>query len=98
MTDNIPAHEGAGTRGSRIRRRGLLDLLPWLPDFNCVEIAFTRLKVLQQNTAARSADEPWEAIPPSLDALTPTRCANSFAASGFAPDQVESVLADSLWE
>jgi hypothetical protein len=41
---------------------------------------------LLRKTTARTVDDPWDAIAQSLDAFTPTECANYFIASGYDPD------------
>ncbi|MGF1606782.1 MAG: IS630 family transposase, partial [Rhodothalassiaceae bacterium] len=39
-----------------------------------------------RKAAARTVDDLWNAIAQSLDAFTPTECANFFAAAGYDLD------------
>lgn len=61
----------------------LLFLPPYSPDFNPIENAFSKLKALLRKAAARTVDHLWRVIGDSLDAFTPTECANYFAAAGY---------------
>jgi len=87
IMDNLPAHKVAGVRET-IEAAGarLLYLPPYSPDFNPIEMAFSKLKALLRKTAARTVDDLWDAVAQSLDAFTPDECANYFAASGYDPD------------
>ena len=87
IMDNLPAHKVAGVRET-IEAAGakLLYLPPYSPDFNPIEMAFSKLKALLRKTAARTVDELWDAVAQSLDAFAPTECANYFTASGYDPD------------
>jgi len=87
IMDNLPAHKVAGVRET-IEAAGarLLYLPRYSPDFNPIEMAFSKLKALLRKTAARTVDDLWDAVAQSLDAFTPNECANYFAASGYDPD------------
>jgi len=87
IMDNLPAHKVAGVRET-IEAAGarLLYLPPYSPDFNPIEMAFSKLKALLRKTAARTVDDLWDAVAQSFDAFTPNECANYFAASGYDPD------------
>lgn len=84
ILDNLPAHKGTAVRhaidagGAR-----LLFLPPYSPDFNPIENAFSKLKALLRKAAARTVDDLWRVIGDSLDAFTPTECANYFTAAGY---------------
>ncbi|PZN92059.1 MAG: IS630 family transposase, partial [Alphaproteobacteria bacterium] len=56
---------------------------PYSPDFNPIENAFSKLKALLRKAAARTNDDLWQVIGESLDAFSPTECANYFAAAGY---------------
>jgi transposase len=85
--DNLPAHKVAGVRQA-IEAAGatLLYLPPYSPDFNPIEMAFSKLKALLRKAAARTVDDLWDTIAQSLDAFTPKECANFFAAAGYDLD------------
>ena len=87
ILDNLPAHKGAAAREA-IEAAGarLLFLPPYSPDFNPIENAFAKLKALLRRAAARTVDELWAVIGRSLDAFTPSECANYFAAAGYDAD------------
>ena len=87
ILDNLPAHKGAAAReaieaaGARLRF-----LPPYSPDFNPIEMAFSKLKALLRKAAARSVEQLWRAIGSAIDTFTPTECANYFAAAGYDPE------------
>lgn len=87
VMDNLPAHKVAGVRKA-IEAAGatLRYLPPYSPDFNPIEMAFSKLKALLRKAAARTIDDLWDTIAQSLDAFTPTECANFFAAAGYDRD------------
>lgn len=49
---------------------GQPDLPPYSPDFNPIEMAFSKLKAFLKKTAARTKQELWDAIGRGIDALT----------------------------
>ena len=86
VLDNLPAHKGAAIRQA-IESTGarLLFLPPYSPDFNPIENAFSKLKALLRKAARRTIDDLWRAIRDAIDAITPSECANFFAAAGYDP-------------
>ena len=72
------AIEAAGAR--------LLYLPPYSPDFNPIELAFSKLKTSLRKAAARKVDELWDAIANAIETFTPTECTNYFAAAGYDLD------------
>ena len=87
VMDNLPAHKVAGIRQA-IEAVGahLLYLPPYSPDFNPIEMAFSKLKALLRKTAARTVNDLWEAIAQSIEAFNPEECQNFFAAAGYDQD------------
>ena len=85
IMDNLPAHKVAGIR-TAIEAAGasLLYLPPYSPDFNPIEMAFSKLKALLRKAAARNIDDLWEAIAQATQAFKPEECTNYFAAAYFA--------------
>ena len=85
--DNLPAHKVAGVRtaieaiGARMRL-----LPPYSPDFNPIELAFSKLKAILRRAAARTIPELWNTIGDALPQFTPAECANYFTACGYEPD------------
>ncbi|MCH7555323.1 MAG: IS630 family transposase [Proteobacteria bacterium] len=86
VMDNLPAHKVAGVRHA-IEAAGatLLYLPPYSPDFNPIEMTFSKLKAILRQAAARTVDELWDVIAQSLDEFTPEECRNYFAAAGYEP-------------
>jgi transposase len=84
VMDNLPAHRPMAVRQA-IQAAGaeLRFLPPYSPDFNPIEMAFSKLKAVLKKTAARTIDDLWDAIAESIDSFTPTECQNYFAAAGY---------------
>jgi transposase len=84
IMDNLPAHKPAairhaiGATGAELRF-----LPPYSPDFNPIEMAFSKLKAFLKKAAARTVDELWDTIAIGIDTFTPTECENYFAAAGY---------------
>ena len=75
VMDNLPAHRSAAVRDA-IQGAGaeLRFLPPYSPDFNPIEMAFSKLKACLKRRAARTVDELWDAIGEATDNFTPTEC------------------------
>src|SRR4051812_6005008 len=87
VMDNLPAHRIGGVREA-IENAGarLLFLPPYSPDFNPIEMAFSKLKALLRKVAARAIDELWSVIADCLRAFKPNECRNYFEAAGYDPE------------
>lgn len=87
VMDNLPAHKVAGVRQA-IEAAGatLLYLPPYSPDFNPIEMAFSKLKAMLRKAAARTLDDLWNAIATAIEDLSPAECENYFAAAGYDRD------------
>ncbi len=87
IMDNLPAHKVSGVRKTiESAHAQLLYLPPYSPDFNPIEMAFSKLKAILRKAAARSIDALWKVIADALDAFTPEECQNYFTATGYDPD------------
>ena len=84
VMDNLACHRSAAVRAA-IQSAGaeLRFLPPYSPDFNPIEMAFSKLKASLKRRAARSVNELWEAIGEATDTFTPAECQNYFAAAGY---------------
>ena len=84
IMDNLSSHKRPAVR-DRIEAAGaaLRFLPPYSPDFNPIEMAFSKLKAFLKKTAARTVDELWDAVAQSIETFTPTECQNYFAAAGY---------------
>lgn len=87
VMDNLGSHKGPAVRAA-IAAAGarLLFLPPYSPDFNPIEMAFSKLKALLRKAAERTVEGLWSAIGRLVDTVTPGECANFFAAAGYEPD------------
>lgn len=87
VMDNLGSHKGAAVRAA-IEGAGaeLRFLPPYSPDFNPIELAFSKLKALLRKAAARTRDALWTAVGTAIDAFTPAECANYFTAAGYEPE------------
>lgn len=87
IMDNLPAHRVSGVReaiekvGARLRY-----LPPYSPDFNPIEMTFSKLKAFLRKVAARTIEDLWCAVGEALDTITPTDCTNCFIAAGYDPE------------
>ncbi len=70
-------------RGHSSRRSKLLYLPPYSPDFNPIEMAFSKLKALLRAAAARTLPDLWQAIAHALKRFTPDECRNYLVAAGY---------------
>ena len=86
IMDNLPSHKVTGVRKA-IEKAGarLLYLPPYSPDFNPIEMAFSKLKAFLRKAAARTIDELWQVISESLHDFTEEECRNYFKAAGYGP-------------
>jgi len=87
IMDNLPAHKVSGVRKAIENADArLLYLPPYSPDFNPIEMAFSKLKAILRKAAARTVDALWKVIADALDAFTSQECQNYFTAAGYDPD------------
>lgn len=87
IMDNLPAHKVGGVRDA-IEAAGarLLYLPPYSPDFNPIELAFSKLKALIRKQKPRTVTALWETLGRLIDEFHPRECANYFAAAGYDLD------------
>ena len=77
ILDNLSSHKGPRVRAV-IEKAGasLRYLPPYGPDFNPIELAFSKLKALLRKAAERTIEGLWTAIGHLIDVFTPAGCAN----------------------
>jgi transposase len=87
IVDNLPAHKITGVRQA-IKGAGarLIYLPPYSPDFNPIEMAFSKLKAALRKAAARTIPELWDVIAEVIEQFKPEQCRNYFAAAGYDLD------------
>jgi transposase len=84
IIDNLSSHKSDEVREA-IEAVGakVVFLPPYSPDFNPIEKAFAKLKALLRRAAARTVEAVRQAIEDLVMTITPTECANFFAACGY---------------
>jgi transposase len=84
ILDNLSSHKGPGVR-AMIEGAGasLRYLPPYSPDFNPIELAFSKLKALLRKASERTVEGLWTAIGHLLDTFAPQECTSYFAAAGY---------------
>jgi transposase len=84
VMDNLSSHKGPRVQEMiEAADASLRYLPPYSPDFNPIENAFAKLKALLRKAAERTVNGLWNRIGAALDAFTPAKCANYFAAAGY---------------
>jgi transposase len=87
VMDNLPAHKPPAIREA-IERAGaeLRFLPPYSPDFNPIELAFSKIKAHLKKAAARTLADLWIAIRDAINAVSPQDCQSFFTATGYEPE------------
>lgn len=63
VMDNLSAHKAEGVQTRLSRQRATLRFLPpYSPDFNPIEMAFSKLKALMRAKAERTVEALWQAV------------------------------------
>lgn len=84
VMDNLPAHKAEGVREAIEQAGAKLRYLPsYSPDFNPIEMAFSKLKALLRAKAERTVDALWQTVGVLIDCFKPDECANYFKAAGY---------------
>jgi transposase len=84
VMDNLPGHKLPGVR-ERIEAAGatLLYLPPYSPDFNPIEMIWSKVKRLMRSAAARSVDALHTAFANAMAAVTPDDINGCFRHCGY---------------
>ena len=84
VMDNLPAHKVDGVREAIEQAKArLLYLPPYSPDFNPIEMAFSKLKALLRAAAPRTIPTLWKTIADAIERFGPAECQAYFAAAGY---------------
>jgi len=80
----LPAHKPIAIREA-IEAAGavMLFLPPYSPDFNPIEMAFSKIKAILRKAAARTVQDLWDAIQNAIDAVTTKDARSFFTACGY---------------
>jgi len=84
LLDNLSSHKRAGVREA-IEAVGaqLVYLPPYSPDFNPIELAFSKFKWLLKSTAERTVEALWKTCGSLLASFTETECRNYLRHCGY---------------
>lgn len=85
VMDNLASHKVAGVREA-IESVGaeVVYLPPYSPDFNPIEMAFSKLKWLVRSAEARDVSSLWKLLGELTDRLRPSDCRGWFRKCGYA--------------
>ena len=85
ILDNLAVHKSARAKAA-LRACGarMLFLPQYSPDFNPIEMAFSKLKAHLRKAAARTSDALVAALGRACDLFAPTECLNYFNEAGYA--------------
>ena len=87
VMDNLSSHKRASIKEMIEAKGAMLRFLPpYSPDFNPIEMAFSKLKALLRKAAERTVEGLWTAIGRFVEVFTPQERANYFAAAGYNAD------------
>ncbi|MCF6198541.1 MAG: transposase [Hyphomicrobiaceae bacterium] len=84
IADNLSSHKSPRA-AELLKKRGasFLFLPPYSPDFNPIEMAFSKLKAHLRAREVRSIDKLWRAIGDICDLYESTECRNYFKAASY---------------
>lgn len=87
VLDNLPAHKPIAIREAIEAAGAIIRFLPpYSPDFNPIEMAFSKIKALLTKAAARTVHDLWDAIRKAINAVTKKDARNFFTACGYEPE------------
>ena len=93
IMDTLPAHKVQGVQeGIEAVGASLRYLPPYSPDFNPIEMVFSKLKPLLRAAEARTMPDLWQAIADALKRFTPNECRNYLVAAGYDATGSENTL------
>jgi len=84
VMDNLSSHKVVGVKeviesvGARV-----LYLPPYSPDFNPIEMVFSKLKTLLRKSKLRTLEELWNKLGDLCDVFLPEECKNYFKHAGY---------------
>lgn len=85
IADNLKSHKNEAVRNAiEAVEATIVYLPPYSPDFNPIEMVFSKLKALLKKAAPRTVDALWNEIGTLLDTFSPTECAHYFKHAGYA--------------
>jgi transposase len=77
VMDNLSSHKVAGVKGAiESVRAKVLYLPPYSPDFNPIEMVFSKLKTLVRKAKVRKMEDLWRKLGELCDVFPPKECKN----------------------
>lgn len=85
VMDNLSAHKVQGVREAiEAVNANVVYLPPYSPDFNPIELAFSKLKHLIRSASHRTQQALWHNLQPLLDRITSSDAAGFFKHCGYS--------------
>jgi len=84
VLDNLSSHKVAGVKEA-IETVGakVVYLPPYSPDFNPIELVFSKLKTILRKSKLRTVEELWKKLGKLCDIFTTDECKNYFKNTGY---------------
>jgi len=84
VLDNLSSHKVAGVKEA-IESAGakVIYLPPYSPDFNPIEMVFSKLKTLVRKAKMRTVETLWRKLGELCDVFSPSECLNYFRHAGY---------------
>ena len=87
VMDNLSSHKGARTTELiNAARAELVYLPPYSPDFNPIELAFSKIKQALRSLSLRTVEAIWSTMQSVLDRVTSSDAQGFFRHCGYAPE------------
>lgn len=85
VMDNLSSHKAAGVKEA-IEAAGatLVYLPPYSPDFNPIEMVYSKLKWLVRSAGQTTIEDLWRLLGQALDRFSASECANYLRHCGYA--------------
>jgi len=89
VMDNLGSHKVAGVEEA-IESVGasVLYLPPYSPDFNPIEMVFSKLKTLVRKAKSRTMEDLWRKFGELCDLFSPEECRNYFRHAGYRENKL----------
>ena len=89
--DNLSSHKVAGVEKA-IKSVGakVLPLPPYSPDFNPIEMVFSKLKTMLRKLKLRTMEELWNKLGKLCDIFKPDECKNYFKHAGYKKTTIQN--------
>jgi transposase len=85
IMDNLPAHKVSGVRTAiEAAAAHLLYLPPYSPDFNPIEMAFSKFKALMRAAEPRTVEGLWHAAAKAIEKISSKECFAYFKDANYA--------------